>query len=136
MNPIARHVKPIMLVSGTLTATMLYAALAPAAALTSTFGESLSGPLADLVVRNWGVLVALVGAMLVYGAFDAGSRRLALTVAALSKLAFIALVLSQGSRYLPHGAGIAIAIDTLMVILFSVCLFTPLAQRSKSFASV
>lgn len=57
-------------------------------------------------------------------------------VAAASKLAFIALVLSQGSRYLPHGAGIAIAIDTLLVILFAVCLFTPQAERSKSVASV
>jgi hypothetical protein len=43
-----------MIVSGVLTMTMVYAALAPEAALRSTFGESVSGPVADIVVRNWG----------------------------------------------------------------------------------
>ena len=32
----------------------IYAALAPEAGLRSTFGESVSGPVADIVVRNWG----------------------------------------------------------------------------------
>jgi hypothetical protein len=41
-----------MIVSGVLTITMAYAALAPEAALRSTFGESVSGPVADTVVRN------------------------------------------------------------------------------------
>ena len=56
-----------MSLSGLLTMTMIYAARAPAAALRSTFGESVSGPVADIVVRNWGALIALVGAMLTYG---------------------------------------------------------------------
>jgi hypothetical protein len=37
----------IMILSGVLTMTMVYAALAPDAALRSTFGESVSGPVAD-----------------------------------------------------------------------------------------
>jgi len=45
--------KWIMLVSGILTSTMLYAAVAPQAALRSTFGETLQGPLAEIIVRNW-----------------------------------------------------------------------------------
>ena len=56
--------------------------------------------------------------MLIYGAFNAAVRPLVLIVAGLSKLAFIALVLSQGTRYLSHQAGIAIAIDLVMVVLF------------------
>jgi hypothetical protein len=44
-----------MIVSGVLTMTMVYAALAPEAALRSTFGESVSGPVADIVVRKLGV---------------------------------------------------------------------------------
>ena len=58
-------IKWIMLVSGALTCTMIYAAIAPQAMLRSTFGESLEGPLAELVVRNWGALIFLVGAMLI-----------------------------------------------------------------------
>ena len=54
MTFIARHIKWVMLVSGALTCTMAYAAIAPQAALRSTFGTTLEGPVADIVVRNWG----------------------------------------------------------------------------------
>ena len=59
---IVSSMKWIMLLSGVLTSTMIYAAIAPDAALQSTFGETLSGPLAQIVVRNWGALIALIGA--------------------------------------------------------------------------
>ena len=67
---IVTKMKWIMLLSGVLTFTMVYAAVAPQAALRSTFGETLEGPLAEIVVRNWGALIALIGAMLIYGAFN------------------------------------------------------------------
>lgn len=118
MNLIAGNIRWIMLVSGALTCTMLYAAIAPQAALRSTFGETLEGPLAEIVVRNWGALIALVGAMLIYGAFDPPARPLILIVAGLSKLTFISLVLAHGRQYLGHQAGLAIAIDLVMVALF------------------
>ena len=69
MNWILAKIKWVMLVSGLLTITMFYAAIAPQAALQSTFGETLEEPLASLIVRNWGVLIGLVGGMLLYGAF-------------------------------------------------------------------
>jgi len=122
MNIVTANIKWIMLVSGVLTCTMVYAAIAPQAALRSTFGETLEGPLAEIVVRNWGALIALVGAMLVYGAFKPAVRPLALAVAGASKLVFIALVLSHGSRYLGHQAGIAIAVDLVWVVLFAIYL--------------
>ena len=118
MDWIVAKIKWIMLVSGVLTCTMLYAAIAPQAALRSTFGETLEGPLAELIVRNWGALIALVGAMLMYGAYDPPGRPLILTVAGLSKLIFIGLVLSQGRQYLSHQAGFAVVIDLVMVALF------------------
>jgi hypothetical protein len=111
-------IKWIMLVSGLLTLTMIYAAVAPGAAMLATFGESLQGPLAEIIVRNWGVLIALVGAMLIHGAFNPPVRRLVLVVAGISKIVFISLVLLYGRRYLGN-AGLAIAVDTVMVVLFS-----------------
>lgn len=122
MGWIAAKTKWIMLVAGILTCTMLYAALAPRAALLSSFGAALEGPVADVVVRNWGVLVALVGAMLIYGAFDAPSRRLALVVAIASKITFIGLVLSHGQQFLGHQAGLAIVVDAVLVPLLALCL--------------
>jgi len=119
MSFVAGNIKWIMLMSGALTCTMVYAVVAPQAALRSTFGETLEGPLAEIVVRNWGALITLVGTMLIYGAFNPQVRSLALTVAGASKLVFIALVLSHGGRYLGHQAGIAIAIDLVWVALFA-----------------
>lgn len=119
VNLVAANSKWITLVSGALTCTMVYAAIAPQAALRSTFGETLEGPLAEIVVRNWGALIALMGAMLIYGAFNPHARSLALTVAGASKLVFIALVLSHGGRYLGRQAGIAIAVDLVWVVLFA-----------------
>jgi hypothetical protein len=117
-------IKWIMLVSGALTCTMVYAAIAPAAMLQSTFGETLEGPLADLVVRNWGALIFLVGAMLIYGAFNTAVRPLVLVIAAASKIVFIALVLSNGSRYLQTQAAISVAVDSGMVLVFLAYLVT------------
>jgi hypothetical protein len=118
MSAIGTHIRWIMIVSGTLTFTMIHATLAPDAALTATFGESLSGPLARIIVRNWGALIAMVGLMLIYGAFNPPVRPLVLVVAGVSKAVFIGLVLSQGGRYLGHQAGIAVAVDAVMVVLF------------------
>lgn len=122
MNIIAAYIKWIMLVSGVLTCTMAYAAFAPQAALQSTFGESLEGPLATVVVRNWAVLITLMRGMLVYGAFVPAVRNLALFTAGLSKAVFVALIFSQGGRFLAHQAGTAAAIDAGWVIIFSLYL--------------
>jgi hypothetical protein len=117
MRWIVGNIRWIMIASGALTATMVYAALAPQAALDSTFGETLTGPLANIVVRTWGALIALVGAMLIHGAFTPPVRPLVLTVASISKAFFIVLVLAEGSRYIAQ-AGLAVAIDSVMIVLF------------------
>lgn len=132
MKWIVAKIKWIMLVSGALTCTMIYVAVAPQAALHSMFGGTLEGPIAEVVVRNWGGLIALVGAMLIYGAYDPPGRPLILTVAGLGKLFFIGLVLAQGRRFLGHQAGLAAAIDLVMVVLFTGYLVG--VRRSKAAA--
>ena len=119
MNWIVGGMKWIMLVSGILTCTMLYAAVAPQAALVSTFGESIDGPLVEIVVRNWGALIALIGVMLIYGAYNPASRGLVLAIAGVSKVIFIALVLVYGQQYLGHQVSVAVVVDTVMVLLFA-----------------
>jgi hypothetical protein len=117
-------IKWTLLVSGVLTLTMVYAAIAPQSALRSNFGESLEGPVADIVVRNWGALIALVGGMLIYAAYEPVVRPLVVIVAGLSKLIFIFLVLSHGARFLDNQVGIAAVIDTVMVAIFIAYLAT------------
>jgi len=132
MTWIELKMKWIMIVSGVLTATMIYAAIDPDAALQSTFGETLNGPLAHILVRNWGALVALVGGMLIYGAFNPRERPLILIAAGSSKVVFIALVLSQGTRYLSEQAGVAVAVDLVMVGLFGWYLVAVRAVAGRS----
>jgi hypothetical protein len=108
----------VMIASGLLTMTMLYAAISPLNAMTAFFGEGLGTPAAAVVVANWGILIALMGALLIYGALHPPSRKLALVVAGASKIAFIWLVLAQGDRYLA-GLGTAVIIDSVMVVLFA-----------------
>ena len=52
-----------------------------------------------------------------------------LTVAALSKLVFIGLTLTYGSQFLGQQVSVAIAIDSLMVILF-VCYLLSVRGRT------
>lgn len=116
---VVANIKWIMLVSGLLTCSMITALFAPHDAMLSIFGEHLEGPAAELVVRNWGALIALSGAILVYGAFRPPVRSLALTFAGAGKIVFLALVLAQGDRFLSHQAGFAVAADSLMVVLYA-----------------
>lgn len=124
MNTIFFRMKTILVISGALTFSMIHAAFAPEAALQSTFGTSTSDPLMLLIVRNWGVLIALVGLMLIHAAFNEQARPLALGIAGASKLAFVSLVLSHGTDFLAGQAALAVVIDTLMVLIFASYLLT------------
>lgn len=108
----------LMVASGLLTLTMLYAAFAPVAAVQTFFGETPEGAFASVVVPNWGILIGLMGALLIYGAFKPSARKLALIVAGASKVAFVGLILAQGDRYM-SGLGTAVIIDSVMIVLFA-----------------
>ncbi len=119
-----------MLVSGILTTTMFYGAIAPQAALQSNFGSTLEGPVAQIVVRNWGALIGLIGLLLIYGAFREPVRRTALIMAIASKLVFIGLVLSFGRQFLQYSVGIAVVFDSIVVLIFSAYLITTNGKSS------
>ncbi|ELS33978.1 hypothetical protein [Pseudanabaena biceps] len=121
MNWIVANIKWIMLLSGVLTCTLFYAAIAPQTALRSFFGDVLEGQLSEIIVRNWGALITLVGATQIYGAFKPLSRSLIVIISIVSKLTFVSLVLIYGRQYLGQ-AGIAVVIDLLIVGLFVVYL--------------
>jgi hypothetical protein len=107
----------VMVVSGLLTCTLLLAAFSPEAALRSSFGETLSGPLADTIVRNWGVLVAMTGGFLIYGAYVPACRLPALVMATVGKATFVSLVLGQGDRYMPQ-AMFPVVLDSALVVVY------------------
>ena len=128
----ASRTKPIMLITGLLTCTMIYALFFPDGALKSMFGESLGGTaLAQIVVRSWGALITLIGAMLIYGAFRPQVRPMVLAIAGLSKLIFVGLLLLVGSPYVPKTLTPILA-DSIAIVLLAFCL--PNARREARLA--
>ncbi|MDP1757015.1 MAG: hypothetical protein Q8L38_06180 [Pseudohongiella sp.] len=128
MQFIRTQFKWIMLLAGVLPCTMALAIVAPQTALQNTFGATLDGPLADVVVRSWGMLITLVGAMLIYAAFRPAHRTLVLLVAAISKAALLMLIAGPGREFASTAMPVIIA-DGLMVLIFTVYLVSNLGNR-------
>ncbi len=117
MKLISKNIKWIMVVSGVLTFSMVYAAIAPQQALQSMFAQSLpQEPLAQMIVRNWGALIALVGAMLIYGAFNTINQKFVLAIAAISKTIFVGLAIYYGFG---QQLLVAVCFDSALVVIFS-----------------
>lgn len=133
MSWLPRQMRWLMWLSGALTCTMLYFAVAPEAAQQSNFGAALSGPVADVVVRSWGVLVALVGGMLIYGALTPAHRTPMVVVAAVSKLTFVLLVLTYGRELLAYQVRTAVIVDSFWVVVFFAYLIGPKGDAGSYF---
>lgn len=115
----------ILIVAGVLTVSMIQAVFAPRATMKAYFGESLDSPAGDLLMRNWGALVAAGGALLVYSAFYPDARPIALVFVGAGKLLFILLVLTSG--LFKAQARVAVIIDAIMVALFALYLYATLS---------
>lgn len=113
---ISKYIKWMMLISGALTCTMIYAVVSPEASVASTFGESLSGDLANTIVRSWGALITLVGVMLIYGALNPANRKFAAAIAGVSKLIYVGLIFNLGDPYLTKAA-VIVGFDSLVAII-------------------
>jgi hypothetical protein len=107
----------VLLVSGLLTLSMVQAVFAPRATVRAYFGEAPSSAQFDLIVRNWGMLIAAGGALLVWASFEPGVRLAAIVLGGVTKVAFIALML--GSGVMKRQAWVALVADSIMVALFA-----------------
>lgn len=126
MSLLVDNMQWVLLVCGLLTLSMIQAVFAPRATMRAYFGEAPDSKAADLLMRNWGMLVAAGGALLVYAAFTPSVRPVALVFVGLTKLSFITLVLMAGGAFLKKQAGLAVIIDGVMVALFAAYLLATL----------
>jgi hypothetical protein len=131
MNFIIKNIKWVMLVSGVLTATTFYGLFAPQAAVESMFGASFGGPLETLIIRSWSSLVGLIGLVLIFGAFSESNRVFCISIAALSKVIFVSLVLIYGQVFLGSAAP-AIIMDCLVIVLTLSFLVSVRVQRTAA----
>ena len=128
MSWIERNIRWILIVAGLFTLGMLYAFFAPFAALQCLFGQTLEGPVANMVVRNWGALIALIGGMILYASNHPACRRFILWVTGISKIVFIWLVIAGGTQFLGHPIALAALVDIVIVLLFAGYLWKTRAQ--------
>jgi hypothetical protein len=71
---LAAQLELILLLTGLATAGAVVLFLAPVTMLKIVFGQAPADALSLLIVRHWGLLVCLVGALLVYAAYHAEMR--------------------------------------------------------------
>lgn len=107
-----------MVIAGLITCTMIFTVFAPQATLISMFGESLTEPLAQVVVRSWGFLIFLMGVLLIYGGLKPIYRNLCLIIVSLSKIAFILIILIFGVQYIENSA-VTLILDSILITLFA-----------------
>ena len=116
------HSFAILLVIGLYTAAALPQFFAPRLFLEKvTFGAVTADPLTLLLARHWGLLAALVGALLVYAAFHPEVRFVAMLIAAVEKLGLAALLFFGGWKRTAAATRLAVA-DTLMGVVMVLCL--------------
>ena len=118
MNIIVKNIKWIMLLAGLVTSTTVAAVFVPQETLISMFGTNLTEPLANLVVRSWGFLVSIMGALLIYGAFNEGSRLLCIITAGISKIGFLLLILIFGATYIDK-LMVTVVFDSIVVLILA-----------------
>jgi hypothetical protein len=116
---IAEYIQLILIVSGVATMGPIVQFFAPGPLLKLMYGVETSEPATLLLARHWGLLIFLVGALLVYSAYDPSTRDPLLIVASLEKIAFAGFVFFGPVNRTPF-ATFAVAGDTAFVILYFV----------------
>jgi hypothetical protein len=109
-------IEPILMVTGLLTMGAIALFLLPQAGLKRLLGIETTEPGILLLARHWGLLLFLVGAMLVYSAFDPNIRVQVLMVAISEKVVISAQLLRLNPK--PRLATLAASFDLGCVFLY------------------
>jgi hypothetical protein len=118
---ITEHIQLIMVIIGLMTMGSLVFFLAPGVLGKRLLGITEISPGLILLTRHWAFLVSLVGAFLVYAAFDPPCRFPALLMAILEKIVFAGLVF-QGPFKTSWPARLAAAGDGVLALICLACL--------------
>jgi len=116
MELLITNIHWVMLAGGLITSSMVLAVVAPRYLFRTMFAATAEGPLGDLLARNWGVLITLTAGMLFWGAYHPEVRDMVLVVVAISKIAFVTLILRVPA--FRKKAVIPIVVDLALSALF------------------
>ena len=89
---IAENIQLILIVFGVATLGAIVQFFAPRPMLKLMYGMETYEPTTLFLARHWGLLIFLVGALLVFSAYDSRMRDPVLVVASLEKIVFAAFI--------------------------------------------
>jgi hypothetical protein len=114
---IGAHIQLILIVTGAITAIALLQFIAPASVLRMIYGEAPADRVGLVIARHWGLLIFLVGALLVYAAFNPSVRGPAMVIAVIEKAAFAVGIFGTSLR--THSAAAAAAAgDSVIALIY------------------
>ena len=119
MNWIIGNITWILQVSGALTCCVILLTFAPRFTMRFAFGEEVTGPIADLVIRSWGVMIFLGGSLLIYASFHPEARLPIMLFSIFGKSSFVVPVFAQPSRFLKRRAFTLAFGDLAMMVCFA-----------------
>ena len=114
---IERHIKPILVVTGIITASMIVAFFAPAIVLNQLFAEPPSDAVSLAITRHWGSLVFCFGGLLVWSAYRPEIRKPVLVFTIGEKVALVLGILLLPLP-LKSGAYVAAGTDATFSIIY------------------
>ena len=114
---IERHIKPILVVTGIITASMIAAFFAPAIVLNQLFSEPPSDAVSLAITRHWGLLVFCFGGLLVWAAYRPEIRKPVLVFTIVEKVALVLGILLLPLP-LKSGAYVAAGTDATLSIVY------------------
>lgn len=118
---IEAHASLVLAVTGVLTLTAGAGVILPRLLFKTFFGLATADASAVVVARHWSLLIALVGALLLYAAYHPETRVPILVVAAAEKLALALLVFTGPLRKRTLTVAI-VAADVVMALLYMLIL--------------
>jgi hypothetical protein len=100
---ISRNIKPILIITGIITASIVAGFFAPAMLLDQLFAGAPKDAVSLAITRHWALLVFCIGALLIWAAYRPELRKPVLVFALIEKVAlvlgilFLALPLNSGA---------------------------------------
>jgi hypothetical protein len=114
---ITENIRLILMVTGALTTGTVGFFLLPRLLIQRVFGVEEIGPALTLVIRHWGLLLSLMGALLVYAAFEPSLRGPVMVAATIEKIIFAGLVFLGPLKKFAIAKWAAVA-DSLMALSY------------------
>ncbi|NEX92231.1 hypothetical protein [Caulobacter sp. 17J65-9] len=123
MTPITdKTIQPILYVSGAVTALAGALQFAAPTLFLTTIGMQVGEPAGLLFARHWGLLVACIGALLIYAAGRPQIRRPIVLAGAAEKAGIAVMLAMNWSEPALQGMRAAAAFDGVLAVIYLVYL--------------